>query len=387
MSVIVTNASSVKALVVTRSLGRKGIDVITTDSERFSPTFFSKYSKSHFLTPSAERSPNKFINVLLDYVRKNKPEVLMPVNSTETLLISRFKNRFTKFTEVPFENYSKMILLHDKEKLAKVAAELDLPIPQTYTIEDINEVRKIAEILEYPVVIKLKGATSSKGISYAYSKEEFISKYKRTIMKYNLNHGEYPIVQEYIPGDGYGVSLLFNHGDLRAIFVHKRLREFPLSGGPSTLRISTRHPEMEKIAVRLLEEVEWHGLAMVEFKLDARTNKPVLIEVNPRFWGSINQAVSSGVDFPYLLYKMAVEGDVEPVMKYKLNVITKYFMNDLRAVFSIILKRKFNMLKYILRVDSIDEIALDDILPALIFPYIGIKEFIASARNKFGELK
>ena len=37
-------------------------------------------------------------------------------------------------------------------------------------------------------------------------------------------------------------------------------------------------------------------------------NEPKLIEVNPRFWGSLALAIYAGIDFPYLLYKLAMEG-------------------------------------------------------------------------------
>ena len=378
-----TNASSVKALVVTRSLSRKGISVITTDCERFSPTFFSKYSSSHFLSPSAEKSPIAFIEALLGQVKRRNIKVLMPINSIETLLISKFKDRFSKFTKVPFEDYSKMIQLHDKEKLMKIAKELDIPIPTTYSIKDVSEIRKIATVFEYPVVIKLKNATSSRGVSYAFSEEEFVTKYKQTILKYNLSSRNYPLVQEYIPGDGYGVSVLFNHGDLRAIFVHKRLREYPITGGPSTLRVSVRHSEMEKIATNLLGQLKWHGIAMVEFKLDRRTKKPVLIEVNPRFWGSINQAIVAGVDFPYLLYKMAIEGDVEHVLNYKLGVKTRFLIDDVRALLAILKQTKnpSYVLKELLRKSDCDDISFDDLLPAFAFLYIGVKEFIKGSNH------
>jgi len=387
MSVIVTNASGAKALVVTRSLGRNKIDVITTDSERFSAAFFSKYSRSHFLYPSPLKSAIKFINMLEKYVKNRKIDVMMPINSTETLLISRHKNKFEPYTKVPFADYSKMIQLHNKEQLMKITAEIDLPTPKTYIIKNVNEIRNIAEAIDYPVVIKPKDATSSKGVQYAYSKDEFVHRYKQFITKYNLNPSSYPLVQEYIPGDGYGVSVLFNQGELRALFTHKRLREYPITGGGSTLRESVRHPEMEKIAMKLLEYINWHGVAMVEFKLDKRTNKPVLIEVNPRFWGSINQAITSGVDFPYLLYKMATEGDVKPVLSYKIGVKTRFLMNDLRALLSHIKtsNNRSQVLKefFKFRGDDLyyDTISSDDMLPAVVFLYIGAKKFF---RSKYG---
>jgi len=382
MSVIVTNASGAKALVVTRSLGRKKIEVITTDSERFSAAFFSKYSRSHFLYPSPVNSPLEFINTLEKEVKSRKIDVLMPINSTETLLISKYKNKFEPYTKVPFADYSKMIQLHNKEQLMKIATEIELPTPKTCIIKNVNEIRIIAEKIEYPVVIKPKDATSSKGVQYAYSKDEFVYRYKHFITENNLNPSSYPLVQEYIPGDGYGVSVLFNHGELRALFTHRRLREYPITGGPSTLRESVRHPEMEKIAIDLLKYINWHGVAMIEFKLNKRTDRPVLIEVNPRFWGSINQAIASGVDFPFLLYKMATEGDIKPVLNYKLGVKTRFLMNDLRALFSHLRhsNNRIQILKEFLNFhfDGLydDIISYKDVLPTMFFTCTNVKELL-----------
>ena len=385
MSVIVTNASGAKALVVTRSLGRKKIEVITTDSERFSAAFFSKYSRSHFLYPSPVNSPLEFINTLEKEVKSRKIDVLMPINSTETLLISKYKNKFEPYTKVPLADYSKMVQLHNKEQLMKIATEIDLPIPKTYNIKNVNEIRIIAEEIEYPVVIKPKDATSSKGVQYAYSKDEFVYRYKHFITENNLNPSSYPLVQEYIPGDGYGVSVLFNHGELRALFTHRRLREYPITGGPSTLRESVRHPEMEKIAIDLLKYINWHGVAMIEFKLNKRTDRPVLIEVNPRFWGSINQAIASGVDFPFLLYKMATDGDIKPVLNYKIGVKTRFLMNDLRALFSHLRhsNNRIQILKEFLNFDGLcdDIIIYEDILPVTFFTYINMKKVLKRNDN------
>ena len=115
---------------------------------------------------------------------------------------------------------------------------------------------------------------------------------------------------------------------------------------------------------------------MVEFKLDERTNKPVLIEVNPRFWGSINQAIASGVDFPYLLYKMTIDGDIKPVLTYELGVKTRILLGDIRALFTI-LKRNKNIpyvVKELLRTTNCDEIAFDNIFSVFLLLYRGVKE-------------
>ena len=132
-----------------------------------------------------------------------------------------------------------------------------------------------------------------------------------------------PLIQESIPrkGEAFGVSALFNKDSkLRAVFVHKRLREYPVTGGPSTLRESVKNPKVQELGLKLLKALDWVGVAMVEFKVDPRDGEPKLMEINPRFWGSLQLAILSGVDFPYLIYRMAKEGDVKPILDYKIGV-------------------------------------------------------------------
>ena len=119
------------------------------------------------------------------------------------------------------------------------------------------------------------------------------------------------LVQEYIPSGGgeFGASLLLDR-DARVLarFSHRRLRSYPVAGGPSTLRESIHCPEIEDAAERLLRALGWYGVAMVEFRRDPRDGRYKLIEVNHRFWGSLQLAVVSGVDFPALLCRLALGG-------------------------------------------------------------------------------
>ena len=173
-------------------------------------------------------------------------------------------------------------------------------------------------------MIKPKDSYGSRGLRYIKRREELIDEYKRVHRVY-----KYPLVQEYIPpgGDAYGVSVLLDKSsEVKALFVHRRLREYPVTGGPSTLRVSMLKPEIANLGIRMLKALGWYGVAMVEFKVDPRDNTPKLMEVNPRFWGSLPLAILAGVDFPYLLYQVALEGDVEPVLKYQSEVKCRWLL-------------------------------------------------------------
>jgi predicted ATP-grasp superfamily ATP-dependent carboligase len=96
----------------------------------------------------------------------------------------------------------------------------------------------------------------------------------------------------------------------------------------------------------LLEHLRWHGICQADFVIDKKSWTPYLIDLNPRFWGSLVQGIASGVDFPFLYYKIALEGDVAPVNEFKSGVMTRWIGGDLRAFFPL-LKETHNKLEFI----------------------------------------
>jgi predicted ATP-grasp superfamily ATP-dependent carboligase len=96
-------------------------------------------------------------------------------------------------------------------------------------------------------------------------------------------------------------------------YAYRRLREFPVSGGPSTLRETIEAPELIEHAERLMQALDWTGVAMVEFKTDARDGVARLLEINPRFWGSLELAAVAGMNFPLMLYRLTRGEAVERV--------------------------------------------------------------------------
>ena len=115
------------------------------------------------------------------------------------------------------------------------------------------------------------------------------------------------LLQQHCPGEGHGVELLTYDGRPFAAFQHRRLHEVPLTGGASSLRESVPlDPTLLELAERMLRELEWTGLAMVEFKVGG--DGPRLMEVNGRVWGSLPLAVKSGMDFPARLADLYLSG-------------------------------------------------------------------------------
>lgn len=324
MSVLVLDGISRKSLPVVRSLGEKGIDVTVGEAVRFHTSGFSRYCKRTIVYPSPKKSEKEFVNFLFDELKRKRYSCIIPVADETVLAVVKHKDELKNLTAVPFPDSSVFLKAADKENTLKIAIELDIPCPKTIFVSDLTELEYLKDSLRYPVVIKPKESYGSRGIRYISEKKELIDEYKMAHRVY-----EYPLIQEYIPpgGAAYGVSALLDGlSEIKALFVHRRLREYPVTGGPSTQRVSVLKPEIANLGIRMLKALGWFGVAMVEFKVDPRDNTPKLMEVNPRFWGSLPLAILAGVDFPYLLYQLALGVDVEPVLKYKSGVKCRWLL-------------------------------------------------------------
>jgi len=116
----------------------------------------------------------------------------------------------------------------------------------------------------------------------------------------------------------------------------------------------------------------------IEFKWDSRDNTPKLIEINPKFWGTLALSIEAGVDFPALACQLALEGDIEPVESYKVGKIYRWTLPHaarllLRAADK---KTALKELWRALRTDAGTDIQIDDPMP--LFPLLantGLKAF------------
>lgn len=329
MSVIVTNAKNRIAYNIVRSLGLKGIDVVASDSSRNAMSFASKYAKEHFVYPSPyNANQREFIDCIIGNIQRHKASVLMPVLE-ETYVISKYKNELLKHTAMVVPDYDQILLAHNKDKWETVAHELNIRTPQTYDIERIKEGKLTVNEGSYPLLIKPKQGGGGWGISQIDSRKELemlLSKDRYLGRSWNRFY-----VQEKIDGDIVCVAMLFNRGQLRAKVAYRQLREYPVKCGQATLRISVNCPQAEEHLQFLLEHLRWHGVCQADFIMEKSTGIPCLIDVNPRFWGSLAQGIASGVDFPHLYYQIAMEGDVKPVLTFKTNVMTRWIGGDLRS--------------------------------------------------------
>jgi predicted ATP-grasp superfamily ATP-dependent carboligase len=328
MSALITDADQVRCLTVAQSLAKKGISV-TIAGERGCQNiaFYWGYSKKRNIIYPSPDDEELFVRTLIRACRNH--DVLIPLHERTIVPISKHLQDFTKIIGVSIPNYQTLKVSLDKAETIEVAKRLGIPTPRTYFINRLSELRQLSKKIHYPVVIKLRKEifTPPPRYTYAYSPTELIVKYQEMHQKC-----EYPLIQELIKGIGFGFFALFDKNSVPiATFCHRRIREYPITGGPSTYCESVYEPKIIDYGIKLLKGIKWCGPAMVEFRKDY-DGEFSLMEINPRFWGSLPLAIASGIDFPYLLYQMDVGSTIEPIVGYKIGVKYSFLYYDFLAL-------------------------------------------------------
>jgi predicted ATP-grasp superfamily ATP-dependent carboligase len=317
-TVLFTNGMLSKTLAAVRSLGSRGIRTITSEKTLWHTSGFSKYASKNVTCPDPKISPENFLDWLVSTIRKERCDVLFPMDDdTMEIVIANRKEleplvRFVAPSSYCFD------IAADKGSTIRLAIERDVPCPRTVQLSEQSvpsgkEFLEAIQNMEYPLVIKPRHSSGSRGIRFVQNQDDFI----RNLLSIQSEYPN-PIIQERIPpGTKYDVCLCYNSKhEMVASFVQKQIRNYPIERGPSTVHESVLYPELIKLSVELMKGIPWYGVVDVEFMIDPRNGQPKLMEINPRFWSSLHLSVRCGVDFPWIMYQMAMEQRVEPVTEY-----------------------------------------------------------------------
>ncbi|KAF5085630.1 ATP-grasp domain protein [anaerobic digester metagenome] len=314
------------SLAVIRSLGKQGLEVTAGEETRCATGAFSRYCSHRLVYPSPVREEEKFVQHLLAHLKAKKYDVIFPVADACLKPIVDHEEEISRYTRIALPPRDVFMRGYDKGTTLRIALENAVPCPKTFFPESVAETEEISGEIDYPAVVKPRVGSGRRGVRICNSPNDLVRTYEAIVSAFGP-----VVVQEFIPcGGELGVYALLNgRSEPRAVTVQRRLRSYPVSGGASTLRETVKDEssrEAAAIALRLLKAMGWSGVAMVEFRIDARDGALKLMEVNPRFWGSLSLSILSGVDFPHLLYRMIMDGDVLPVADYREGVRCRWLL-------------------------------------------------------------
>jgi len=326
MTVLVLDGHSRSALETLQSLGRAGVQIDVAAESKDYLAMHSRYAARTLQQPPQERIAD-FHTWLRAQDQKRNYALIVPSTEASLLGLRQLDEDDPLRCKAVIPSNNALDIALDKEKTWKLARDLGVPVPASILFSSSAE---IGPAEQFPVVLKpthskvmLAGELRTLAVVVVKNEAERQEHLRRWLPVTPVQQ------QQYVSGRGVGVELLFDHGKKVWHFAHERVHEYPLSGGASSYRRSIVPPaNMLLDAERLLTALKWHGVAMVEFKMDAK-GQYWLMEINPRLWGSLALSIDAGVDFPAGLLQIACGQQVAAQPEYKINYYTRDLRTDL----------------------------------------------------------
>jgi predicted ATP-grasp superfamily ATP-dependent carboligase len=336
-AILVLDGQTNHGLACVRSLGRAGYRVLTASRSRWPLAGWSRHCRGRFRL-AGETLPA--FAALRGWARGCGVRVVLPLTERSCVLCNAERREWEALGITVGCGPEEMLLrAFDKARTVAQAESCGVSTPPTRAPASLEECRAAAEAVGFPCVVKPRFSNAwdgdrflpDRGTAYVKGRDELDA---AVLARRQGEH--WPLLQGFVPGQGKGIFALCDRGRAVAWFAHERLRDVRPSGSGSSLRRSVPLPErLRRPAERLLARLGWHGPAMVEFRDDG-VQPPWLMEVNGRFWNSLQLAIDAGVDFPRMWLAVLEGRRVGPPAGYAEGVTVRWLWGDVKRFLNIL---------------------------------------------------
>ena len=291
-----------------RSLGGRGINTVVASEHACPPVFASRFCNERVELPPPREDLLAYKDALLEVAARDDVRTAIPLREEDAYVFSRYEEEFAEHVDLVVPSLDSLERVADRMLLAEAAEAAGVPAPETRTLDEVDDwsgdhiVKSRYNLLTDAYVDSFPPgeADTAKDVTHLRPGETPDVDALREEMRH------VPIVQEFVPkADEYMFAGLYDHGEPLATFQHRQIRGDSYVGGGGVYRRSVYIPELERVARDLLAELDWHGLACIEYMEHEETGEYVLTEINPRMWQSLPSTVHSGADFPYYYWLQA----------------------------------------------------------------------------------
>jgi predicted ATP-grasp superfamily ATP-dependent carboligase len=335
--VLVLDASYKQSVAIARSLAQVGLRVAMGDSiVEFPawlahPVFRSRYSANTVVLPSYANDGAEFAEGVVDFVRANPTRVIIPTGDASiSALISRREQLAALGSVLAVASDAALKVANDKERTLAIAAGLGIDQPTSIQIESIDDLPMAIAKLDFPFVLKPTVSWTGQSAERVRPIEVVNEAEATTATERFLAAGAHILAQQWACGRREGVTLFVVDDEVLASFAHLEHRTTPPLGGASVVRESIPMPEdILSASVRLVREIGLQGACEVEFRRDA-DGRPLLMEINARSTGTIENAMAAGIDFPLMIWQWSTGLPVQGAAGYRSGVRMRWLRGDVR---------------------------------------------------------
>lgn len=327
LKILILDGSGRQCLPFVRSLRKAGHHIDLVCPNRYSEGYFSIYPNKRFIWPDTGKSEHGFYNALLNYLKKNDCDIVLPLGDVRADMVSCHKKEILQYAAVPVPDYDIFMQAADKSRTMDYCMKNNIPCPITYNAEK-ESLQTIISKVPFPVMVKPMRGVGAIGLHRLDTPEQLQEHYDFIRAKYGPL-----IIQEFIPQeDGtqfQAEAFCDENSKMKVCMVIAKPRFFPVTGGTSTANVTIDRPDIQESVRRLLEGINWVGSADVDLILDPRDNTPKIIEINPRVTAGIKIGFEAGIDYADLQLRLALGQEIPEIRNYKLGVVLRNICLDM----------------------------------------------------------
>ena len=293
-------------LAIARSLGRRGVEVHAAPSDFSSSALKSRYIAAAHRLPPHPLDPKAWEAALARLIAEHDFRLVVPTSDSGLFLLRHHRAALGR-ERIGIANEEALETFSDKANTRALAARHGVAVARGRLLGADDRAEAVAAELGLPLVLKPR---ASYALGDVKTKRSAMIVRDSGALEAQLGSRAWDgcVAESFFPGIGVGVSVLAREGRILFAYQHRRLRESSETGA-STRRVSEWvDPALIAAVEPLAAAARLDGVAMFEFRVDRRSGRHILLEVNPRFWGSLPLAVAAGADFPALWWDLAVHG-------------------------------------------------------------------------------
>ncbi len=246
---------------------------------------------------------SEWIALINQAVEKNKIDVVLPVSEDGFTALVKHKQLISNPEKLVYlASWESFQTANNKWLLAKHMEKFKISFPNSVLVPKGKYDGMAMEKINYPILVKpINNTSSGDGIVKVNDKKELLHYFK------SKGTSRDQLIQEYIKGYDLGCNVLCKAGKILAFTIQKGNLWGPKRFSAQTGLDFVDEPEVYEIVKKLMKSLHWSGVANVDMRFDAENGIFKVLEINPRFWGTLNGSLVAGVNFPHLFCLTAMD--------------------------------------------------------------------------------
>lgn len=332
IKVLIPDGDSTWALSVIQCLSQvEGYDIYVLSNKKRTPAKFSRYTSYYKFYERTDDA--QWLSIIISEIETNAIDVVVPIAEKEVTFFIKHRDNIQSSSLISLPSLAHYQIAINKKKLSDFSKQHDIPHPKSFYFTSQDDIQELLSQVNFPLLIKPLDQKGGDGIEKIVTKDQF------------PKHSKAPLfIQNYIEGYDVDCSVLCLNGSILTYTIQKGNLNGDTAYAPQLGFDFIENKEVLKVTQDVMSKLNWSGLAHLDLRYDAHAKDYKLIEINGRFWGSVEASSKAGINFPDLSIQLALGNQIEhqgfdPIHYMRLKGVLKTIKRNPLFIF----KRKFLM--------------------------------------------